>query len=89
MKAVRAVVSGRVQGVGFRWSARRAAERIGVNGWVRNREDGTVETHIEGSEERIAAMLAWLEQGPGEAKVSGVEVAEASPGGAEGFGIRA
>jgi acylphosphatase len=88
MKAVRVVVSGRVQGVGFRWSTRRAAERIGVAGWVRNQEDGAVEAHIEGSDERVAAMVAWLERGPAEAKVASAEVAEASPEGVEGFGIR-
>jgi len=89
MKAVQVVVSGRVQGVGFRWSTRRAAERIGVAGWVRNREDGAVEAHIEGSEDRVAAMVAWLEQGPAEANVTRVEAAESSPEGVEGFGIRA
>lgn len=89
MKAVRVVVAGRVQGVGFRWSTRRAAERIGVAGWVRNREDGAVEAHIEGPAERVAAMVAWLERGPAEAKVASVEAAEASPEGVEGFGIRA
>ncbi|MEX0827167.1 MAG: acylphosphatase [Acidimicrobiia bacterium] len=89
MKAIRVVVAGRVQGVGFRWSTRRAAERIGVTGWVRNREDGAVEAHIEGPAERVAAMVAWLEQGPAEAKVASVETAEASPEGVEGFGIRA
>jgi acylphosphatase len=60
MKADNVVVTGLVQGVGFRWSARRAAERIGVRGWVRNRADGSVELHVEGDEERVAAMLAWL-----------------------------
>jgi acylphosphatase len=89
MKAVQVVVSGRVQGVGFRWSTRRAAERIGVAGWVRNREDGAVEAHIEGSEDRVAAMVSWLERGPAEANVTRVEAAESSPEGVEGFGIRA
>lgn len=89
MRAARAVVSGRVQGVGFRWSTRRAAERIGVTGWVRNRDDGAVEAHIEGPDDRVAAMLAWLKQGPSEAKVTGLEVADTQPEGIEGFGIRA
>lgn len=88
MRAARVVVTGRVQGVGFRWSTRRAAERIGVAGWVRNRDDGAVEAHIEGPDERVATMLAWLGQGPAEAKVSHLEVTDTAPEGTAGFGIR-
>lgn len=89
MRAAVVVVTGRVQGVGFRWSTRRAAERIGVAGWVRNREDGTVEAHIEGPDERVATMLAWLEQGPSESQVTHLEVTDTPPEAIVGFGIRA
>jgi len=85
--AVRLVVTGRVQGVGFRWSARRAAERIGVDGWVRNLPDGSVEAHVEGSADRVAAMLAWLRQGPDGADVSGVRAEDVAPEGLTGFTI--
>ena len=88
MKAIRAVVTGRVQGVGFRWSARRAAERIGVAGWVRNTGDEAVEAHVEGPDERVDAMLAWLARGPDGATVKQVEIEEASAAGHDGFAIR-
>ncbi|HSM00919.1 MAG TPA: acylphosphatase [Acidimicrobiia bacterium] len=88
MKAVRVVVRGRVQGVGFRWSSRRAAERIGVAGWVRNRLDGAVEAHVEGPEDRVDSMLSWFEKGPDAAWVSTVEFEAATVEGLEGFAIR-
>jgi len=88
VKAVRAVLTGRVQGVGFRWSARRAAERIGVSGWVRNRPDGSVEAHLEGAEERVDAMLSWLARGPDGANVRDVAVEGAEPEELKGFRIR-
>jgi len=85
VRAVRVVVEGRVQGVGFRWSARRAAERIGVAGWVRNRPDGSVEAHVEGPDDRVQAMIAWLRQGPEDAVVSAVEAEETAVSDARGF----
>ena len=81
------VVTGRVQGVGFRWSARRAAERIGVTGSVRNRPDGSVEAHVEGPDDRVEAMLAWLRHGPDGAVVDGVEATPVEPEGAIAFTI--
>jgi acylphosphatase len=88
MKADNVVVTGLVQGVGFRWSARRAAERIGVRGWVRNRADGSVELHVEGDEERVAAMLAWLRRGPDGAVIRELEVVETATEDLERFEIR-
>ena len=64
MIARRAVVSGSVQGVGFRFFAERAARDAGVTGWVRNRSDGTVETLVEGEEGAVARYLERLRSGP-------------------------
>ena len=85
--ARRALVSGRVQGVGFRYSCVAEARAIGVAGWVRNLPDGRVEAHIEGDEEQVAELLAWLHEGPAFAKVESVEVREAEPMGAVRFSV--
>jgi len=61
---LRGTVTGRVQGVGFRWSAARQAHRLGVEGWVRNLPDGRVEVFVQGSEAAVAAMRRFLETGP-------------------------
>jgi acylphosphatase len=71
---VRAVISGRVQGVAFRFETQYAAERIGVRGWVRNRPDGTVQALFEGERERVEEMLAWCRRGPALARVTAVDV---------------
>jgi acylphosphatase len=70
MIARRAVVSGSVQGVGFRFFAERAAREAGVAGWVRNRQDGTVETVVEGEEKAVAQYLERLRLGPGGCRVT-------------------
>jgi acylphosphatase len=69
-----AVVHGRVQGVGFRWSAVREARRLGVRGTVSNRWDGSVEVVAEGRAAALEAFLAWLRKGPPGSRVSDVEV---------------
>jgi acylphosphatase len=83
----RVVVHGGVQGVGFRYSARLQADRLGVAGWVRNRADGTVEAEVEGDEASVRAMLAWLAEGPPGAIVRSTEVAEVEPTGERGFRV--
>ena len=70
----RAVISGRVQGVFFRVETKRAADRIGVYGWVRNRRDGTVEAVFEGDKDRVDAVLEWCKEGPPHAHVVDVDV---------------
>jgi acylphosphatase len=83
----RAFVSGRVQGVGFRFFAERAARAAGVNGWVRNLVDGRVETVAEGDEEAVARYLERIGRGPFVGSVSGVDVEEREPEGFERFEI--
>lgn len=65
-------VTGRVQGVAFRYFARRTAAALHVNGWIRNLRDGTVEFHAEGDAQSVADFLKWLEQGPPAARVDAV-----------------
>jgi acylphosphatase len=71
-------VSGRVQGVGFRWSAAREAEALGLRGAVRNAADGTVEVAAEGPRGALDRFGAWLHRGPPGARVATVE--ETPPG---------
>ncbi len=87
-KAVRAVVRGRVQAVGFREEVRREARRLGVMGWVRNAEDGTVLVHAEGAEDAVDDLVALLGTGPPAARVAEVEVEAAGVEGHEQFAIR-
>jgi DNA ligase D-like protein (predicted 3'-phosphoesterase) len=87
-KALRAVVRGRVQGVGFRDATVRKAQEIGAFGWVRNGEDDSVAAHIEGPEEAVGQMLEFLEDGPPGAEVEGVEVEETKVEGHEQFAVR-
>lgn len=78
-------VSGKVQGVYFRQSTENQAERLDLDGWVRNLADGRVEVLIEGEEEPVRELAAWLEQGP---EVTGVELEELTPQGIVGFIVR-
>jgi acylphosphatase len=70
----RLVITGLVQGVGYRYGMVAAARRLGVTGWVRNRRGGSVEATIAGDAEAVAAMLAWARHGPAGAEVSHVAV---------------
>jgi len=92
MKTVRIIVTGRVQGVGFRYFTVRCANDLGLCGWVRNLPDGSVETAIQGQGEKIEKMIGLLKQGPGAANVSGLEIEEieSESGSAElsGFAMR-
>jgi DNA ligase D-like protein (predicted 3'-phosphoesterase) len=87
-KAIRAVARGRVQGVGFRDAAVAEAHRLGVLGWVRNADDGTVTAHLEGPEPAVERLLAFLEAGPPAARVEAVEAEEAKVEGHEQFAVR-
>lgn len=69
----RFIIHGRVQGVGFRYATQQYAEQLGLCGWVRNREDGTVETMAIGDPEALVKLEHWLQHGPRHAGVSQVE----------------
>jgi len=84
----RAVVRGRVQGVGFRFFAERAARSLGVLGWVRNLPDGAVETVVEGEDAAVEEYLVRLGRGPLGSRVDGLDVAAAEPEGFASFEIR-
>src|SRR3954452_19213374 len=68
-RAVSVKVTGRVQGVAFRWYAVQEAERLGVTGWVRNEPDGSVAAHVEGEDSAVGALGAWGVRGPSFAPV--------------------
>jgi acylphosphatase len=85
--ARRTVVHGHVQGVFFRDSCRRRAESLGITGWVRNRDDATVEVHAEGSAEAVAALIQWCSEGPRGAYVEHVDISEQDPEGLLEFTI--
>jgi acylphosphatase len=87
VSARRAVVSGRVQGVGFRFFAERAAKKAGVFGWVRNLPDGRVETVVEGSDDAVERYLGELLKGPLGSRVTDVAVESRQPGNFESFEI--
>jgi acylphosphatase len=87
-KAVQVKVTGRVQGVAFRWEAQRAAERLGLAGWVRNEPDGSVAAFAEGEEADVDRWVAWCREGPPSARVRDVAVISAAPTGARRFDIR-
>ena len=90
MRRVRAIVSGRVQGVSYRAFTVAEALLLGLTGWVKNRVDGTVALEAQGAPERVADLLVWCKQGPPQARVSVVAVEELTPvTDEEGFSIRA
>ena len=72
------LISGRVQGVGYRWSMCEAALEHGARGWVRNRRDGRVEAVVDGEAAAIASMLRWAQHGPRAARVDHVDTRPAT-----------
>jgi len=81
-------VSGRVQGVFYRATTRDEARDRGVDGWVRNLDDGRVEAVFEGPQSAVDEMCEWCEAGSRAATVSGVEVTKEPPEGLDGFDVR-
>ena len=78
-------IRGRVQGVGFRYSTVQEAERLKLNGWVRNSYDGDVEVWAEGSAEKLARFIAWLRKGPQFSRVDSVKKEDRDPKGYSDF----
>lgn len=81
------LVSGRVQGVGYRAAAADTAKLLKLNGWVRNLRDGRVEAVFEGDSTTVAEMLRWCNTGPPAAIVEQVEVNYEAPEGLQGFQV--
>ena len=84
----RVVAHGQVQGVFFRDSTRRQAQRLSVAGWASNEADGTVAMVFEGPSEAVEAMIAFVRDSPGHSSVSSVDVADETPQGESGFTVR-
>ena len=78
LEAVHLFISGRVQGVGFRYHTQRTAKRLALLGWVRNLPDGRVEVWAEGGPGPIAEFVDWCGKGPASAQISGISVAKRS-----------
>ncbi|WP_182353961.1 acylphosphatase [Flaviflexus huanghaiensis] len=91
MRVVATTITGRVQGVGYRYSAARRARELKLAGWVRNTEDGSVEALLIGEDASVAKMLDWCAVGPPAARVAAVHTADLEPGDyadVSGFDIR-
>ena len=73
---VRLIIEGKVHGVFFRDSARRKALELGLNGWIKNNSDGSVEAVIDGEEHKVREMIAWCHEGPPAANVTKVTITE-------------
>ena len=81
-------VSGQEQGVNFRGGTQEKAEELGLNGWVRNLQDGRVEAVFEGEPGAVREMIEWCESGPSSAGVENVSVEREEPSGDTGFEVR-
>jgi acylphosphatase len=87
-EAFSATVEGRVQGVGFRYSTKQQARRLGVTGYVQNRPDGTVYVECEGDPADVEQMARWLSDGPSGARVTNVDISWRSKKGHKRFVIQ-
>ncbi len=84
-RTVRLRIAGRVQGVGYRAWAIRMAVSLALDGWVRNRSDGSVEALVTGARDAVATMIEACRQGPAGACITGVEISEGADDGSAGF----
>ena len=85
---VRSLISGRVQGVGYRYSTQQKAVTLGLTGWVRNLPDGRVEAVVEGKTAQVNSLVEWFQGGPRAAYVEAVSTEEEPLQNFEGFEIR-
>jgi acylphosphatase len=74
LKRCHLIISGRVQGVAYRYSLEDLARRLGINGWVKNTSRGQVEALLEGKEDKIKEAVAWCHKGPSLALVEDIEI---------------
>lgn len=86
--AVHLKVEGRVQGVYYRANTLKVAKDLGLTGWVRNCDDGSVEIHAEGERDKLEKLIEWCRQGPVMANVKHLEVNWTSPEGLTSFEVR-
>jgi len=83
------IIKGRVQGVFFRYKTQQEAQKLGLNGWVKNNGDGSVEILAEGDKDKLEELIEWCKEGPRSAQVEKVEVKwQKYVGEVEGFEIR-
>lgn len=87
MATVHLMISGKVQGVFFRASAKEKALELALNGWIKNTPDGSVEATVSGSDEGVQQFVAWCRQGPPRAEVSHVSVTPKPDSGFNGFEV--
>jgi acylphosphatase len=87
MRTVQAIVTGAVQGVGYRAWIEGQAQSLGLDGWVRNRRDGSVEVLVSGDDDRVEQLLAALRQGPPGSRVEAVSIADSAEAVSPGFRI--
>jgi len=73
---LKAVISGKVQGVGYRYSTKNKAQSLGLVGWVRNLADGRVEAMAEGQRSQVDILMEWFKQGPPTAMVDNIDISE-------------
>jgi acylphosphatase len=85
--SIRCVVAGRVQGVYYRAATAEEAQRLQLDGWVKNLADGRVEVVVTGERESVAALASWLWRGPPAARVDAVQMEEWSKGVPRGFAV--
>jgi acylphosphatase len=87
-RSVRLIITGRVQGVGYRIWTERAAAALGIRGWVRNRSDGSVELVATGTESAVGALIEACREGPRGAVVADVAISDVADDGSQGFSAR-
>lgn len=87
MQKATLTITGKVQGVYYRASAQQKARQVGVNGFVKNLENGTVYIEVEGSEDAVEQFVEWCKLGPSSARVEGVNVDYGAPDGYQSFQI--
>ncbi len=87
MKTIHLLIKGKVQGVFYRATAKKVAEQLEINGWIKNTKEGNVEVIATGNEEALNEFINWCKQGPKDAKVTDVVLTTKNPEAFNGFSI--